>query len=77
MCLFGANMIPQKFLDYSLFGCDKPYLLFSCKYSLRPKLGKYWVMVLVRDVFVLTFTMVQLCTAEYVVYGQKMTTKIS
>ena len=30
-------------------------------------------MTLVCVVFVLIFTMVQLCTAEYVVYGRKMT----
>ena len=37
------------------------------------KLDNKWVMTSVRVAFVLIFAVVQLCTADYVIYGQKMT----
>ena len=40
---------------------------------LYTKLGNYWVMTSVRVRVVLIFAILQLCTAEYVVYGSLTT----
>ena len=56
------------------YGCNIAYPNYPRNWFITQ--GKFclsWVLTSVRVAFVLIFAVVQLCTAEYVIYGRKMT----